>query len=916
MKTTRIALAFFIITVLSAPAICQQKSYFNPDQIDIPFQKYILDNGLTLIVHEDHKAPIVAVNIWYHVGSKNEKPGKTGFAHLFEHLMFNGSEHFNKDYFQALESIGATDLNGTTDNDRTNYFENVPTAALDQVLFLESDRMGHLLEVIDQAKLDEQRGVVQNEKRQYENQPYGRDYEIITKASYPVGHPYSWTVIGSMEDLSAATLNDAKDWFKTYYGPNNAVLSIAGDIKPEEVLEKVKKYFGDIPPGPSLVKPIINIAKRIEDTRGYYEDRVPEAEINMIWNVPQGESKEAVLFDLATDILAAGKTSRFYKKLIYEDQIASSVYAYIDMREIGGNLNVTSRVKPGKSAEEVELKLNEILKEFLEKGPTQEELDRVRSSYFSNFLKGIERIGGFGGKSDILASNEIYGGSPDFYKTKLKYASEATIGDIQKVCSEWLNSGKFVLVCKPFPSLKPTVEGVDRSKIPDLGTPVASSFPTLQKATLKNGMNIILAQRKGVPTIVGSLILNAGFASDALSKPGLASLAMDMLDEGTKSLDALQISDKRQLLGASIFAYSDWDASYLGFNTLKQTFDPTMDLVTDILLNPSFPQKEFDRLKKEHLDNIKRQKAEPISIALRVFPKILYGQGHPYGNPFDGSGFETTLESLTLADVQKFYSTWIKPNNATLVVVGDVQMSDLMAKLETRMSGWKKGSTPKINIEAVSISSDNKIYLMDRPESTQTFILAGSLIAPYGKISQPALTAMNNILGGDFTSRLNMNLREDKHWTYGAGSVIFDAKGQRPIMSYVSVQIDKTKEAIQEINKELAGIINDKPVTTDEFNKVQKNMVLQLPGMWETNNSVGYSLNDLVKFGLSDDYFKTYDASVRKLTLAELQQISKVVVNPGQVKWFVIGDKSKILNGLKELGYEIIELDPDGNILK
>jgi|WetSurMetagenome_2_1015567.scaffolds.fasta_scaffold00552_20 zinc protease len=916
MKTIKIYFVLVVFTILNAPVFCQQKSYFNPDQIDIPFKKYILDNGLTLIVHEDHKAPIVAVNIWYHVGSKNENPGKTGFAHLFEHLMFNGSEHFNKDYFQALESIGATDLNGTTNNDRTNYFETVPTAALDQVLFLESDRMGHLIEVIDQAKLDEQRGVVQNEKRQGDNQPYGRDEEIITKATYPVGHPYSWTVIGSMEDLTAASLNDVKDWFRTYYGPNNAVLSIAGDIKPEEVLEKVKKYFGDIPPGPSLIKPVINISKRNEDTRGSYEDRVPQAEITMTWNVPQSETKEAVLFDLATDILSSGKTSRLFKKLIYEDQIASSVYAYIDMKEISGNLNITSLVKPGKSAEEVELKINEILKEFLDKGPTREELDRVRSNYFSNFLKGIERIGGFGGKSDILASNEIYGGSPDFYKTNLRYASEATTEDIQKVCREWLGTGKFVLVCKPFPSLKATGAGVDRSKLPDLGIPVASSFPTLQKTVLKNGLNIILAQRSGVPTIVGSLILNAGFASDALAKPGLASLAMDMLDEGTKSLDALQISDKRQLLGASVYAYSDWDASYLGFSTLKQTFEPTLDLFADILLNPSFPQKEFDRLKKEHLDNIKRQKAEPFGIALRVFPKILYGQGHPYGNPFDGSGFEKSLDALTLDDVQKFYSTWIKPNNATLVVVGDVQMADLVAKLEIRMSGWKKGSAPKINITAVNNSTGNTIYLMDRPESTQSFILAGSLIVPYGKISQPALTAMNNILGGDFTSRLNMNLREDKHWTYGAGSIILDAKGQRPLMSYLSVQIDKTKEAMQEINKELTGIINDKPITTEEFIKVQKNMILQLPGMWETNNSVGGSLSDLVKFGLSDDYYKNYDASVRKLTLEELQQISKQVVSPGQVKWFIIGDKLKILAPLKELGYEIIELDPDGNVLK
>ena len=420
MKAIRIILASLLVALVNLNGYGQTKSYFNPDQIDIPYTRYVLDNGLTLIVHEDHKAPIVAVNIWYHVGSKNEKPGRTGFAHLFEHLMFNGSENFNTDYFKALESIGATDLNGTTNNDRTNYFQNVPVFALDQVLFLESDRMGHLAGAIDQAKLDEQRGVVQNEKRQGENQPYGREEEILTQASYPKGHPYSWTVIGSMEDLTAASLEDVKEWFKTYYGPSNAVLSIAGDIKPEEVLAKVKKYFGDIPPGPSLVKPVLNIAKRQEETRGYYEDRVPEAKITMEWNVPQWGTREAVMLDLATSILSSGKNSRLYKKLQYEDQSVSSTYAYIDTREISGNVVMVATVKQGKSAEEVEKTMNDILQEFLDKGPTQDELDRIRSEYFSGFLKGIERIGGFGGKSDILATNQVYGGSPDYYKKVLK----------------------------------------------------------------------------------------------------------------------------------------------------------------------------------------------------------------------------------------------------------------------------------------------------------------------------------------------------------------------------------------------------------------------------------------------------------------------------------------------------------------
>jgi predicted Zn-dependent peptidase len=694
------------------------------------------------------------------------------------------------------------------------------------------------------------------------------------------------------------------------------VLSIAGDVKPEEILEKVKKYFGDIPPGPSLVKPEINVSKRLENTRGYYEDHVPQAKITMVWNVPQWGSKEMTLLDLATDILSAGKTSRLYKKLVYEDQTASNAYAYIDPMEIAGNLYMGAMVKPGESAEKVEETMNAVLQEFLEKGPTQDELDRVRSNYFSNFLKGIERIGGFGGKSDILATNEVYGGSADYYKKTLQRVADATVEDMMKVCREWLSDGKYVLVCKPFPTMKAAESGVDRSKLPELSTPVPSSFPDVQKTVLKNGLTVILARRQGVPTIVGNLVFNAGFATDALAKPGLASLAMDMLDEGTTTLDALQISEKLQLLGASVNAGSDIDASYLNFNTLVPTLDPTLDLYADILLNPSFPQKEFDRLKKEHLDDIKQEKSEPFGMALRVFPKMLYGEGHPYSNPYYGSGYDATVQSITPEDVQKFYDTWIKPNNATLIIVGDIQLTDLTAKIENKFAGWKKGDVPKNDVPQVKNGPGKKIYLIDKPEASQSVIFAGYLTAPYGQVSQIALDALNNILGGDFVSRLNMNLRENKHWSYGAGSVVLDAKAQRPYIAYVSVQMDKTMESIQEIEKEFSSIVSTKPVSDDEFNRVQRNMILQLPGRWETNRSVSGSLVEQVKFNLPDDCFKTYDARVRKLTTNELQQLSKQVVTADLINWFIVGDKAKILPDLLKLGYEITEVDADGNVVK
>lgn len=912
-----VALLSACLTLATTGATAQDSTLFSVDDIDIPYKEYTLDNGLRLIVHEDHKAPIVAVNVWYHVGSKNEKPGKSGFAHLFEHLMFNGSENFNDDYFQALERIGGTDLNGTTNNDRTNYFQNVPTAGLDQVLWLESDRMGHLLGAIDTAKLDEQRGVVQNEKRQGENQPYGRSRQLLNDALWPEGHPYSWTVIGSMEDLNAASLEDVQEWFKSYYGTANAVLAVAGDVDPDEVHEKVKKYFGSIAPGPTLARPQVNVAKRTEDTRQTYEDRVPEARITQVWNVPQWGTDEMVYLDLASDILAAGKTSRLYKKLQYEDQQVSSVSAYVYPREIAGTFTVEANVKPGESVEEVEQKLEQILQEFIDNGPTKEELAKVKSAYFANFIKGTERIGGFGGKSDLLANNAVYGGRPDYYKQTLKTAQEATVADIQNAAKTWLSSGKHTLVAYPFPEYQASDTDADRSKIPEMGEVAVAEFPALERTTLSNGLEVVLARRADVPTVVMNLVVNAGYAADQGASPGTASLTLSMMDEGTEDMDALQISEELQTLGASVSAYSDLDASYVSLTALKPVLDQSLDLYTDVILNPAFPAKELDRLKKEQISGIQREKAQPFTMALRVAPKLMYGEQHPYGNPLTGSGYEETVQAMTRDELVKFYDTWFKPNNATLTVVGDLSLDELTEKLESRFANWKKGDVPEKNIAQAPDAPGNVLYLMDRPESQQSIVIAGYLTDPYGKVDELAKNVMNDVLGGDFTSRINMNLREDKHWAYGASSFVWDAKGQRPYLAYAPVQTDKTAESIQEIQKEFDGFVGDDPVKQEEFDKVQKNSTLQLSGRWETNRAVGSSLNEIVKYGLADDYYQTYGERMKNLALGDVQTLSKQMVQPKKLQWFVVGDKDKILPGLKELGMDrIVMIDADGNVLE
>src|SRR5437870_7270849 len=458
-----------------------------PAPIAIPYQRFVLKNGLTLLAHEDHKAPIVAVNIWYHVGSKNERPGRTGFAHLFEHLMFNGSEHFNDDYFQPFERIGATDQNGTTNNDRTNYFENVPTNALDVALWMESDRMGHLLGAIDSAKLNEQRGVVQNEKRQGENQPYGKVNLLMAEGTYPAGHPYSWSVIGSMEDLNAAAVNDVKEWFRTYYGPNNAVMVLAGDITPETARQKAEQVCGDLPATPPIAKQETWIAKRTGSHREIMQDRVPQARIYREWNIPEYGSADADHLDLVTDVLAAGKTSRLYKRLVYDEQIATDVAAYVDLREIGGQLVIRATAKPGGDLVRVERAIDEELARFIRTGPTASELRRVKTQSRANFIRGIERIGGFGGKSDVLARNEVFTGSADHYLVTERRIAAATAGDLKSVAARWLSDGEWVLEVHPYPTFETAASGADRTKLPDAGTPPTPPSPPSPPPTRPTG---------------------------------------------------------------------------------------------------------------------------------------------------------------------------------------------------------------------------------------------------------------------------------------------------------------------------------------------------------------------------------------------------------------------------------------------
>lgn len=880
-------------------------------EIDIPYEKFTLDNGLTVIVHEDRKAPIVAVNMWYHVGSKDEGPDQTGFAHLFEHLMFQGSEHWDGEYFEPFERAGATEMNGTTNTDRTNYFANVPTPALDMALWMESDRMGHFLGAVDEARLDEQRGVVLNEKKQRANQPYGEVWELMPPNTYPEGHPYSWSTIGSEEDLKAASIEDVRAWFERYYGPSNAVLVLAGDIDAETAREKVERYFGDIPAGPPLKKQKAWIAEMEGEHRQAMQDRVPQARIYKVWNVPPAGSADAARLELAADLLAGSKTSRFYKRLVYEDQIATDVSASLWKKELGSQFLVWATAKPGEDLTEVEAALDEELARFLEEGPTAAELRRSKTGLVAGFLRGLEQIGGFGGKSDILARGEIYRDDPGAYRDYLRRLRETGTTGVRDTARRWLHDGVYVLEVHPFGEHATSGDDVDRSRLPDIGEAPGLKLPDVRRFELDNGLKVRLAERRQAPVVQFQMVLDAGYAADPADAAGTAGLALAMLDEGTAELDALEISAELDRLGATMSTSSTLDASLVSLSALTTQLDGSLSLYADVIRNPAFPGRELSRLKQQRLAQIEQEKSSPTSLALRTLGPLLYGDDHAYGVPLTGSGTADAVEALDVAAMQAFHRDWIRPDNATLVVVGDTDVETLRPLLEKHFGDWRPGAdapAPDKRLPELEHPAQPRIYLRDRPDATQATVIAGNLAPPKSSPLDIPMTTVNAILGGMFNSRLNLNLREEKHWSYGARSLLMDARAQQPFLAYASVQIDKTAAAMREMLDEIAGIRGERPPRPEEIAAAQANLTRRLPGENETSGDVAGTLSRSVIFGLPDDYYEDFVARVRALGPEELTEAARTLVAPRALTWVVVGDLDRIEDDVRALGWGPVEI--------
>jgi predicted Zn-dependent peptidase len=763
--------------------------------------------------------------------------------------------------------------------------------------------------------------VVQNEKRQGENRPYGRVWEALFRASFPMGHPYRWTPIGSMEDLEAATLDDVHQWFRDYYGAANATLVLAGDIDVATAREKAQRYFGHIAPGPALTRPGTWVAARQESTRETMYDQVAQTRVYRVWNTPPLGTRDAELLDLAAQVLGGGKTSRLYERLVYRDRLADTVSAGVSALEIAGLFVVTADVKAGVTQAAVEAAIEQELRRFLAKGPTPAELERARTAMRAGFVKGLERIGGFGGKADVLAACQVYEGDPGCYRRSLEVLRTATAEEVRAAAARWLAQGDHTLEVHPSPTrAAAAASAVDRNLgLPQVNEFPGVAFPDLERHRLSNGLPVVIARRSGVPVVRASLLFDAGYAADQGRKPGTASFAMSMLDEGTASLDALAIAARAEALGADLGAGSSLDTSSASVSALADRLDESLALLADVVRNPAFPPAEIERVRKEWIAGIGREKSSPDALASRLLPPLLYGAGHPYAIPFTGSGTEASVAALTREDLLAFQRDWLRPDNATLIVVGDTTAAAVLPLLEKHFGTWQAPAAPRPakRLPESGAPAAARVYLVDRPGAVQSNILVGTVLAPSTMPGRLEADTMNAVLAGTFTSRINMNLREEKHWSYGARASLPDALGGRPWLLSAPVQTDKTVESMREIQREIAEFVAARPATDEEVAKIRNRDVRALSGRYETNAAVAGAIAEMSTFGLPDDYVRTLKSRLEAQTTDGVRAAARTSLDTARLTWIVIGDLAKIEAPIRAMNLgEVQVLDADGRSVR
>ncbi len=918
----------WLILVVALSVSCSRGAA--PGGNDLPqiaFEKYTLPNGLEVVLSEDRRLPLVAVDIWYHVGPANEAAGRTGFAHLFEHMMFQGSKHVAADaHFRLLEAAGGTNLNGTTDFDRTNYFQTLPMNQLELGLWLESDRMGYLLETVDELKLANQQDVVRNERAQNtENVPYGIVNEAVYQTLFPKGHPYYGNVIGSHGDIQAAKLADVKSFFKQYYAPNNASLAIVGDIDKAKTKALVEKYFGSLKRGPAVPKPSVQTPAITAERRVVIKDRVEMPRVHMAWLTPAFFAPGDADADASANILGGGKSSRLYKKLVYEKQIAQDVTAYQQSLALGSVFHVFATVRPGKTVQEVETAIDDELKTLREAGPDAREVERARNTFETNMLSGLEVLGGFGGVADTLNLFNHYTGDPGYLPKYLDEHRRVTPASVKTFAARYLQ-----------PSSRVVVHGV--AGTPDLGAPVPTppapkvapgtgaealnadepwrkdqpapagqlnvTLPTPATFKLANGLTVIHHERAGVPIVAASLVVRSGGDANPVGRPGLANFTAAMLDSGTATRSALQIADDVAQIGASLTATSSKDAITASVSSLRKNFTAAIDLLADVTLRPNFPVAEVDRERASRLAQLVAQRQDPATVGAVATLAALYGPRHPYG--YVELGTDVAAQTTGREHLEAFWKQHFAPSNAALVVAGSITAAELRPLVEKAFGGWS-GTGGASVLSGTPSSTTSRIVLVDQKGAQQTQLYVATIGPPRSAPDYPAIVVMNNVLGGLFSSRINMNLREAHGYTYGAFSEFVFRRGPGPFWIQSGVRTDVTAPAIAEILKEIKRL-GAEPVTAAELTIAKDAIVRGLPSAFETSGTTVGTMSSLYLYDLGLDYFTKFPALVAGVTADAVKAAAAKHVSPDRLVVIAVGDRAKIEPGLLRLGLGAVEL--------
>jgi zinc protease len=914
--TLTVSIACNATPVAQAPASTPAKS----DIPKIDFEKYTLPNGLDVILSEDHRLPLVAVNLWYHVGPANEEAGRTGFAHLFEHMMFQASKHVPPDtYFKTVEGAGGSNINGTTDFDRTNYFETMPSNQLELALWLESDRMGYLLDVLDQASFANQQDVVRNERRQsIENEPYGIVEEAMFHTLFPKSHPYYADVMGSHADIQAAKLDDVKNFFKTYYAPNNASLVIVGDMDKAAVKALVEKYFGPFKKGPAIPKPSAETPKITTERRVVVKDRVELPKVYMAWITSPFYKPGDADADVASTILGGGKSSRLYKSLVYDKQIAQNVTAQQNSLMLGSVFSIEATARPGHTAEEIEKAIDDEVAKLRDAGPDASEVDRARNVLETRIVEGVENLGGFGGVADRLNEYNQYLGDPGYLPKDIQRHRDVTPASVKAFAQEQLAPTARVVVYgvpgqpdlgAPVPTPKPVkvaagagTESINadeawRNDPPKAADARPLQVPVPKSFVLPNGLTVLVNERPNLPFVSERLVVKTGSGANPTDKPGLANFTAEMLDEGAGTRSSLQMADQVAQLGGSLATSSSMDASQVYAGSLKRTFPDMLGLVGDVVMHPNFPQEEVERQRASRMASLVQQREDPNRVASAVMYSALYGAQHPYG--YTEIGTEASNKAMTRDDLQKFWTQNFVPNNAALIVSGQVTVDELKPLVERIFGGWAKG-TPTQAVPGDATTAKAKLVLVDKPGAPQTQLRVASIGVPRNTPDYEPILVMNEILGGLFSSRINLNLREDHGYTYGASSQFGFRRTPGPFLVATGVRTDVTGPAVAEIMKELKRM-RDSDVSQDELNLSKDSLVRSMAANFETSGDANATTANTYIYDLGSDYYSKLAPRLSAVTIQQVRDVAQKYVVPEKMVVIAVGDKAKVGPALGKL---------------